>query len=72
MLLLEVEFGFVLPINDAPTSIVPAGSSAVFNLARLWDQVCKHSINARHFLKMSGWIEDDMNCHDRELLDRHR
>ena len=22
------------------------------------------------FLKMSGWIEDDMNRHDRELLDR--
>ena len=28
VLLLEVEFGFVLPFNDAPTSIVPAGSSA--------------------------------------------
>jgi hypothetical protein len=26
--------------------------------------------DARHFLKMSGWIEDDMNRHDRELLDR--
>jgi hypothetical protein len=26
--------------------------------------------DAGHFLKMSGWIVEDMNRHDRELLDR--
>ena len=40
-------------------SIVQAGMLRFRNFRR------RHA-----FLKMSGWIEDDMNRHDRELLDR--
>ena len=40
-------------------SIVQAGMLRFRNFRR------RHA-----FLKMSGWIEDDINCHDRELLDR--
>jgi hypothetical protein len=40
-------------------SIVQAGRLRFRNFRR------RHA-----FLKMSGWIEDDMNRHDRELLDR--
>jgi hypothetical protein len=46
-------------VDNDGRSIVQAGMLRFRNFRR------RHA-----FLKMSGWIEDDMNRHDRELLDR--